>query len=202
VFGTNVNVSIGPDATANGLGYGIYTDASILFTNCYSLASTSRSATLTVKARVVPTSVTVRLGRIDAGNVVSLRADDANYLRVCKFIVPNSIVPPVNVEVSTTAPGATASQIVYEQLARMFHAGSFNQQLELWNYNTGNWGATTNGALGTVFVNRTVTVNAGANNYIGPANAMLARYRISQTGPAAVSAWCHEVDYVNWELTP
>ncbi|MCC6402584.1 MAG: hypothetical protein IT207_01090 [Fimbriimonadaceae bacterium] len=202
VFGTNVNVSIFPDATANGLGYGIYTDASILFTNCYSLASTSRSATLTVKARIVPTSVTVRLGRIDAGNVVSLRADDANYLRVCKFIVPNSIVPPVNVEVSTTAPGATASQIVYEQLARMFHAGSFNQQLELWNYNTGNWGATTSGALGTVFVNRTVTVNAGANNYIGPANAMLARYRISQTGPAAVSAWCHEVDYVNWELTP
>ncbi|MGE0002242.1 MAG: hypothetical protein AB7F50_00915 [Fimbriimonadaceae bacterium] len=202
VFGSNVNVTIGPNATANGLGYGVYTDASIVFNNCYSNATATRSATLTVRARVVPRSFTVRLGRQDAGNLASVQTDDTNYLRVCKFIVPNSIVPPVNVEFGTTAPGSTASQIVYDQLARMVHAGSFNQQLELWNYSTNNWGATTNGALGTSFVTRTVTVNAGANNYIGPSNAMLARFRISQTGPAAVSAWCHETDYVTWELTP
>ncbi|MCC6402735.1 MAG: hypothetical protein IT207_01860, partial [Fimbriimonadaceae bacterium] len=40
---------------------------------------------------VVPSSFTTVLGRLDAGDVASLSADDDNYLRHCKFIVPNAL---------------------------------------------------------------------------------------------------------------
>ncbi|MGE0001813.1 MAG: hypothetical protein AB7F50_12225, partial [Fimbriimonadaceae bacterium] len=40
---------------------------------------------------VVPSSFATVLGRLDAGNVGSLAADDDDYLRHCKFIVPNAL---------------------------------------------------------------------------------------------------------------
>ncbi|MGE3127994.1 MAG: hypothetical protein AB7N10_10890, partial [Fimbriimonadaceae bacterium] len=44
---------------------------------------------------VIPSSFATVLGRLDAGNVGSLAADDDDYLRHCKFIVPNALVAPV-----------------------------------------------------------------------------------------------------------
>ncbi|MGE0001533.1 MAG: hypothetical protein AB7T05_05635, partial [Fimbriimonadaceae bacterium] len=51
---------------------------------------------------VVPSSFATVLGRLDAGNVGSLAADDDDYLRHCKFIVPNALVAPVRVRVNGT----------------------------------------------------------------------------------------------------
>jgi hypothetical protein len=196
-------VTFTPNATANGLGYGRYTDPTITFTNCFDLSSTSRSAELVVRARRVPRSFTVRFGRVDAGDVGSLGSQDGNVLRICRFITPNLVVAPITIEVNSTAPGSSASVIRYTQYARMITSGSFSQELDMFNFSTNAFGATSGPqAITTSFGSQFVQVSTGANSYIGTGNAVRARYQIRKTGPAAAAVWCHATDHAYWDFTP
>jgi hypothetical protein len=199
----NQVVTLAPNATANGLGYGRYTDPTISFTNCYNGSAINRSAELVVRARRVPTSFSVTYGQVNAGNNASLGAQDGNVLRICRFIVPNLLVAPVTVVVNGTAPGSTASVIRYNQYARMVTSGSFTQELSMFNWVTNSYAATGGQqVINTSFSTQFVQVSSSASNYIGTGNAVRSQYQIRKTGPAAAFAWCHEVDHIYWDFTP
>lgn len=152
---------------------------------------------------VPPSSFTVSLGRHDAGDVVSLRATDGNVLRVCKFIVPNSVVPPINVTVDGTSPVATAASLQWLFASKMQHAGAFSQTLEFWNWQTAAWDTADRrtDAVTTTLVERSLPGTGALSRLLDPGTGNLrCRYTVKSTGPTAVSAWCHETDRAVWLL--
>ncbi|MCW5935747.1 MAG: hypothetical protein KIT11_00375 [Fimbriimonadaceae bacterium] len=201
--GSSRNVNVATTANANTLAYGIY-NSNVVFTNCDGGATATRSARLIVKDRALPSSITVRLGRQQSGNVNSIRARDTNYLVVCKFIVPNLVVPPVQVEINGTAPGSSASALSFLIRGAMVNTGSFSQRLDMFNFVTNAFDVTDfrNDTWTTTFQEVTLNATGSIGRYIGAGNAVRARYQIRQTGPASVNLWCNRTDYAEWQFTP
>ncbi|MCW5939086.1 MAG: hypothetical protein KF884_03900 [Fimbriimonadaceae bacterium] len=202
--GQSNSITVAPNATANSLPYGIYT-GNITARNAFTGGTASRTATLTISARLQPTAFTVRLGRVDSGNLNSLRVLDNNSLRMCRFIVPNATTPPVNVEVDTTAPATTASAMSFIIHSRMVNSGSFSQDIQLFDWTLSDWSTTARrvDAITTTFVTRTLNVPTPINRFIRSSDRLVrARWRIAITGPVSVPAWCNDTDFVGWEVTP
>ncbi|MCW5936588.1 MAG: hypothetical protein KIT11_04700 [Fimbriimonadaceae bacterium] len=164
------------------------------------------NAVLTVtggsNVEVAPGSFTVRLGRLASGNVQSLAGRDGDSLVVCKFIVPNQFVEPINVEIDGTAPGSNPTSLSFTVLSRMDTTGSFSQILDMYNWQTNSFDATDvrTDAVGTTFTERTLNGTGSLGRYVGGGNALRARYRIKQTGPAGASIWCQLTDRAVWTV--
>lgn len=148
-----------------------------------------------------PTSYTINLGQLNSGNVASLSDDDANALRICKFLVPNQQVAPITVELNSAALMPFVSTLSFELVSRMANAGSFSQTIELWNWNTSGWDATDKrtDALGTSYNHYEVVATGDPVRFVRQSDgALKSRYLVRQTGPSAVQIWCHDVDQAAW----
>ncbi len=145
---------------------------------------------------VPPTGFQVALGRRDAGNLASLTTVDGDALRVCRFVVPNQQVDPVNVEVTSTAPGNTLSELTFRSTSRATLNGLFGQSLDLFDYSLNQWSATATrtDALTTGYQTVDLVVGTNPGQFRGPNNELRARYRVRTTGPVANPAWCVETD--------
>lgn len=150
--------------------------------------------------RIAPAAVTLRLGRIDAGNSASLTTADGNALRVCKFLVPNQVVPPINVELSGTSPLATPNMLVFRVLSRMQQSGLFQQTLDLFDYRAGAFDPSdlSIANINQTYAEQSVTGSGDLSRYVSNTNEVRARYRVKQTGPAASLIWCSEHDKAVW----
>ncbi|QYK56809.1 MAG: hypothetical protein KF733_04830 [Fimbriimonadaceae bacterium] len=153
---------------------------------------------------IAPNSFTVRLGRLDSGNVASLANVDGDALKVCKFIVPNQFVEPINVEVNGTAPGNNPTDLKFEMVAKMDTTGAFSQTLDLYDFQTNAFDSNDvrTDSINTTYATRTLTATGNLGRYFSAGNAVRARYRIKQTGPAGASIWCHQADQAKWIYTP
>lgn len=153
---------------------------------------------------VVPSSITVNLGRIDAGTVASLAAIDGDVLRVCRFVVPNQTVAPVTVQVNGNAPIGSASALEVHVRSRMSVTGQFTQNLEMFNWVTNNWDAvdTRTDNSNTTFADRVLIGSGDLTRLLRSDGSLRVRYRVRNTGPTASPTWCHEVDRLNWILRP
>jgi hypothetical protein len=154
--------------------------------------------------QINPTSVTVRLGRIDSGTVAHISDIDGQVFRVCKFIVPNNQVAPVNVEVDGTSPIAVPSALSFRTYGRMNTTGLFTQTLDLYDWSISNFSTTavTTSNIANTFRAAGVGADAPVSRFVDGANRVRARYRIRQTGPAASAAWCFEIDQAIWLVRP
>lgn len=152
---------------------------------------------------VPPTAFTVTLGQRQTGDLTSFRSTDGNVMRVCKFVVPNQSVAPVQVTVEANAPVPVSSTLAFSTNSRMASAGSFSQQLELWNWAGNGWDATDTrtDAVNTTMTQRDLAATGNLARYYQNGTFLLrARYQVRKTGPSAVSAWCHEMDRAVWVL--
>ncbi|MCW5937481.1 MAG: hypothetical protein KIT11_09270 [Fimbriimonadaceae bacterium] len=149
---------------------------------------------------LAPTGFVTRLGRVDAGNVGSLAADDGNVLRVCKFIVPNQAVDPVNVEVFTVTTRTNPSSLTAEVKSRMQTTGAFRQRMQFLDTTNNTWVNDLDNVKNTSFSTSTLTGTAPFSRYVAGNNRVTMRYTIRQTGPAGASLWCHEVDFVKFTV--
>lgn len=150
----------------------------------------------------VPQSFSLVFGRQDAGNLGSLAAIDGDALRVCRFIVPNATVPPVRVQVDSTVVLGQLETLVFSLHSRMVHAGAFALELELFDFASGQYRDLASGALGSSYVTQSVVGGGNVNGFLGAGGALRARYSVRNTGPVAVSAWCHEADQAKWVAAP
>lgn len=157
-----------------------------------------------VPARVIkPTSFDVRLGRATAGNATSLGDLDSDALTVCKFLVPNQQVAPINVEVNGTVANVPGYLSFYSS-SRMTVTGVFQQTLDLYDFNAGAFSAVdsrTDG-MSTDFNVRKLDATGNVARCVGPNGEVKARYRVKQTGPASSNAWCADHDFAAWTVTP
>ncbi len=201
--GGSTPFTVTPNAATNALTYGIY-NGSVRIRNCFNDATTSRSASVTVRARISPNRVTVRLGRRDAGTLASFESRDGNVYRVCRFVVPNSTTPPINVELEGQAPGTTASAMDWNLTSRMAQSGSFQQIMEIWDWNLNNWSPIDRrtDAINQTLTARSLAATGVVNRYINASRVVRARYRIQATGPVGASVWCQESDFASWTFTP
>lgn len=152
---------------------------------------------------VPPSAYTVTLGRHDSGDVTSFRSTEGNVFRVCKFVVPNQLVAPIQVTLDAISPVPNAGSLTFSATSRMASAGSFSQQVELWNWTANAWdaSATRTDALSTTMTQRDLVAGRDPARFFQTGSfALRARYQVRKTGPSAVSAWCHEMDRAVWVL--
>jgi photosystem II stability/assembly factor-like uncharacterized protein len=153
---------------------------------------------------VAPSSLLVRFGRLDSGDVASLAADDGNPLRTCKFLVPNLGVAPITVEVDGATMSAAPTGVRLAVRSRFVTVGNFRQTLDMYDWTAGQFDPTDVRADALTSPYNTVELvgTGDVGRYIGTGGALRARYRIVPTGPVAAAAWCVEHDRVNWIVTP
>jgi hypothetical protein len=149
---------------------------------------------------VVPSAFTTIRGRLDAGNVGSLGANDDDYLRHCKFIVPNAIVPPIEVQVNGTTTKTSTTGVSAALTGRMANAGSFSHTVEQRNQVSLAYEDGTTAAVNTAESTITSNSTGNHNEKIGTGGALQARYYIRKTGPSAVAAFCYNADLFQWTV--
>ncbi|MCW5937468.1 MAG: hypothetical protein KIT11_09200 [Fimbriimonadaceae bacterium] len=153
-------------------------------------------------ATIAPTTFTVSLGRLASGNLASLQSTDGNMLRVCKFIVPNLVVPPVQVQVdSASQPNLTPSLVKFRVTSRMGTTGLFSQTLDMfdWAGNRFDPVDTSTTVSNTTLKTDYATSSGSAARYVRTGSGTLrGRYQIRQTGPASALLWCQETDQAQW----
>jgi hypothetical protein len=149
---------------------------------------------------VRPDSATVVLGRTDSGDVTSLRQEDGVSLRVCRFIVPNQSVAPIQVRVDGTT-AVPPLMLDFTVRSRMATVGSFSQTLELfdWTSNAYDPADARTDLIDTNFASRTQSATGSASRY-SASGALRAKYSVRQSGPAASLVWCHEADLAVWSV--
>lgn len=154
--------------------------------------------------QINPTSVVVRLGQINSGGLGQISDIDGQALRVCKFIVPNQQVAPITVEVNGTSPVASPTQFQFRTFSRMSITGSFSETIDLFDWNLNNFSpsAVFTATLGTTYVPIGVAADVPVSRFVGSGNAIRARYRIRQVGPASSAFWCCDMDQAVWFVRP
>jgi hypothetical protein len=193
------NTDISSTAAMQSLPYGHYT-GNVVFQEQFLGSTASRPYDINVFGLAYPTSFIVRLGNNTSGNVNSFSGVDSNFFRMCKGLVPNLIVAPINVELNSTAPGSTAAAVYLFVYSKMANGGNYKLKLELWNYVTGTWDTTdfSDTVITLSLALFQVSSTGSANRFIGPANAVKARYTVRATGLVPVPVWCNDTDYAQW----
>lgn len=201
--GGSQTVNVGPNGATNGLPFGRHV-GNVVYENCYNNATTSIPATALVFGLVHPSSYSITFGRLNSGNLASLNSVDGNNFQMCKFLVPNTTVPPIRVEFSGTSPSNTVGYVDFIVYAKMVTNGLFSHTMEMWNYNTNNWDAVDlrTDVINTVLTRWDLISSGNHSRFIGPANAIRARISIRQTGPAANPNWCSDHDFAGWIIAP
>jgi hypothetical protein len=151
-------------------------------------------------ASVEATSFRVVRGRLNSGGAEDLKEVDGNVLRVCRFIVPNTVVPPVEVELQGTTSVANPTEITFYVTSRMTISGLFSQELVMVQAD-GNLSPTVRRTDPLNTNMKTVSLRAeDGSGFVTSEGFVRARYLIRQTGPAASASWCHEADQASWTL--
>lgn len=152
---------------------------------------------------IAPSSYMVTLGRVDAGGLPELQSIDNNAMRVCKFFVPNAVVPPIRVEV-TTQLSALPQFLTGLSNAHMFNGGSFQQILRLYDYSQNSFGTGDNrtDAINLNYEFRFLNCTGPLSKYIDANNNVKMRFEVKPVGPVSVPFWCSEMDFLGWVVTP
>jgi hypothetical protein len=150
---------------------------------------------------VVPTTLTVNLGKISSGNVASLAADDNNPLNMCKFVVPNLLSPFIQIVLDGTTTLSTLTSYSFDTKAKMLSAGSFKLIGEAFNFTSNTYDATNSvNAFNLSFSVLNVPNAAAANQYRGAGGAVRGRLKVQQTGVSAVVLPCSSFEYSVWNV--
>jgi len=143
---------------------------------------------------------TVKLGKRDFGSTASLERRDTRIFRVMKFIVPNSQVDPINVEVEYESGMSHQNdkETAVIWIGRTTVAGSFRLKLEIFNRSTNLWETIQNSAINTT-MSEHFGVRSGTMAPYYADNRMLARYTVRPAGPVSSSQWGVEVEMLRVE---
>lgn len=135
----------------------------------------------------------VNFGSVAANTVGCLDDRDGTPLRICRFLVPNLTVPPIQFTVNTGPITSTSTQMGYFYKGRMTAAGNFQDSLEILNVTTGQFDVMNTHPVG---LSGHVVSDAIPNsaNYL-PANRIVtARFKVRPTGLVATQSYCYELD--------
>lgn len=141
------------------------------------------------------TALQVILGRVTAGGLAELQRLDNNSLTVCKFFVPNQLVPPIDLRFSGTVP-TTADILRFRLGGRMATAGSFEAVVQLFDWGLNQFSTEARSAFSIATGFRWVAVSQASRlqDFIQSNGNVLAKVTIRQVGPASGLQWCSLFD--------
>ena len=203
----NLNTMIDPSTPGWLLQYAgpVAPDGKILGLGVYNgVDSTSFIAVPVYGQDVFAESATVNLGWLEQGDFFSLTEVDDDVFRVCKFLVPNQQVAPVQVTVSGHTPYPTLGSLVLQVASRATQVGLYSQKLELFDFSTGAYDPvdTRTDPLGTTGTQRGLAATGSVGRYRRSDGLLRARYSVRAVGPTVTVGWCAEHDMVKWQVKP
>lgn len=146
-----------------------------------------------------PTAFDISIGSLKSGSLGDLSQDDNVAVQICKAFVPNFNSPFVRVTASTPVPITVASTVRFSVRSKMSHAGSFRQDISLWDSVANSYTDLRQDTLGLNY--STIEVQASApGNLIDVNSNVTARIEIRRTGFASVAVPCAEFDAVTWQI--
>lgn len=148
-----------------------------------------------------PDSATIRLGRLNSGTLASLYSDDNDYYEMCKFIVPNQTVAPVNVEFDAVVPAEYPIRTIAFDTAVKANTPGLQQDTQLWNWLNNSWDPSVYTNLNLAEV-KTRVDGLPDPNVDGTTRRVRARIRVKPVGPVTVNLWCVQIDQVGWRIRP
>ncbi len=151
---------------------------------------------------IFPTSFNRLRGRVDAGDVNSLRGDDNNRFRVCRFIVPNDPARIIEVDYLGATTIAAPTSFKLDVRSRSTVGGLVQQTLQVFNYQTNAFDTTDFNQvnLNTTLTTRTVNGTGSVARLVGTAGALRAKQTIRIVGPVPNPNVCNETTLVRWTI--
>lgn len=148
--------------------------------------------------------VTVNFGYIVQGDDYSLSAKDGDVLRIGRAFIPVISLPPVQVTVAGHTPYATLGNLALTCWSRVTVAGSFMQDIELFNFQTNTWDTTDvkHSPLTRSLGEAQLQATGNVARYRRADGVLRARYHVRSTGFVATQAWAADHDLVQWTVTP
>lgn len=147
-------------------------------------------------------SMTVRLGRLDSGNVSSILRREGTSALISKFIVPNQQVDPIQVEVvyGTEITPAELNELGFYFIGQMNTSGSFTLSFDLLNVNTGQFEQLATTSINTSVKEFVTSASAGLAKYFNANKRLTLRLRIKPAGPVANPNWGVLIEMMRAEL--
>ena len=135
---------------------------------------------------------TVNLGKVEDNEPGCLEDRDGEPLRVCKFIVPNTSLPPIRFELNINGPSSlTVFDMVYK--AKMSAAGGFRMNIQAKRLVGGLFDTIATMNLSTTYSTQS-RVNQDSTPYLNASGNGVFRIEVQQTGPSASPSFCFDLD--------
>lgn len=152
---------------------------------------------------IPPTAQSLILGKVTAGNLASLAADDNNAETVCQFILPNAASPFLRMDFTATAPASSASIFRLKVKSRMVLGGVFQQTMYLFDHTANAFNTSRVDTINTTYATRELTGTAPLSKYVQAGTLQVrCRLEVKQTGFSAVSIPCTNLELLNWVIAP
>ena len=146
-------------------------------------------------------TVTAERGRVLAGGIPELGAQDGQYYVVGKGVVVNPSEAPIRVVFEGVSRWSDVSKLKFN-LRHKVNSANLEQTVELFDWTTGTWVLTTTNAA--PLADTTFTLNGpNPDRFIeAGTKKMRARLQLRTVGPTTLSDWGTSIDLVNWTLNP
>ncbi len=154
---------------------------------------------------LAPDSMSVNMGRWAGGTLTSLQQFDGDSVQICKSVVPNLTVSPIQIVVTTVTPKLHPTLILINALGKMGSAGSFQMSSQLYNFDSQNFDSTVSTAIGLAGTSLENIANAEPglplSRYVeSQTGSMKAKISIKTTGLVPSPNWCFNLDQVEWRI--
>lgn len=188
---------------SNGPGWTVFNAAAVnnkgwIAANAKTAAISRGHAVLLKPVYIVsPNTLGINLGSLKSGSVADLDADDGVAVQVCKAFVPNVSSPIIRATLTGNLPISTVTSLMLRVKTKMSSAGSFRQDLSLYDYAMGVYNDVRQDTLTTSYQTLDLTATIPANMTDGNGQVS-ARLEIRRTGFGSVAVPCVEIDAVHW----
>ena len=147
---------------------------------------------------VPPTSLNVVRGTVVSGNLNSITTSNEQRLILRPGVVFSTQIPPIEFEVSATAPGLSFEDISF-MLESQTTSPNIRQTISLYDFDAGVWEQVSVKSTTTTDARTYVDKIGDGNRFIEPVTGTIrARVTFRATGPLLAYPWEARIDTARW----
>lgn len=150
---------------------------------------------------ILPTGLSVQLGKVQSGDLTSLQEPENAALVVCKFFIPNQSSPFIQMVVEGTTTLTPPTALRFRVKSGMVHSGAFNQTLSLFNFLTNSYEESRTDTINTTVNYYDLNATGNLARYVSNAGTVRSRVQVKQVGPSTTLYPCGSFDMATWDIT-
>jgi hypothetical protein len=150
---------------------------------------------------VEPSAYSILRGKYISGDLSDLFTSDDSYLDILAGLTLFESEPPVWLEIEGTSPLSTPIEITFILEAHIDSPGIVSQQLDLYNYNLGEYETVDIRPITLSDQIVEVVITTNPSRFIHPStNEMRAQFSWLATGPTSTFPWMISIDQSIWTI--